>query len=584
MYSQKQTIKNFITYDKAWLWTLFFIFYFPFYTITAQDFQWIKDGGSAESIDSYYLSGEEVLDLVTDSQRNVYVIAPVGLSDLNIDGHPKTNWSGYPNPVDYVLASFTCNGTYRWSKMLGGGYGGDYLKSVVVDSNDNVYVAGDFSTGYSHNYPSRIEDDFIETGTQNNRRFLYIAKFDTNGVFQWIVEPEEPITPNNLSLEMFMVNDTLQWFVYIDSGTYANGSFVNTNGYEIYKLSYDLNGNFLDAKAFSGVELINSFFINIYRNQNNNSFYLMCHLGDSSSEATVNGVDITGGVFIANWNSTGTFQWFTQSNTDVGRLFFQDMDFDLDNNIYFLGTATGMGDVNFLDFTIPETIIPNFVFKLNPTATNIIWSTYANKSGSRSGGLMYNENKVMVTTGAFGEDFTWGNMSLSMTPNGSGERGILLASFDSQTGSTLSLNKIEGDGYSSGNSITVDNNGDYIIGGGFGHYIYDVNGNQNFNAGGNTDFFVSKFATEACGVANVKDIDLLNISLYPNPSKNNINIKSSYPISNITIYTILGQKVITKNINLEEETLIKTTNLSKGIYYIKIQTETQTSTLSFIKE
>lgn len=122
---------------------LFITFLLPFLGY-AQSFQWIKDGGSAENLGSNNF--EQVYSIATDSQKNVYVLSKVGMSNLNIDGNPKPNYDDPSSfPTDIVLASFSCDGTYRWSKIIGG-RNTEEISAVQVDSQDNVYIAGKMMT------------------------------------------------------------------------------------------------------------------------------------------------------------------------------------------------------------------------------------------------------------------------------------------------------------------------------------------------------------------------------------------------------------------------------------------------------
>ena len=94
----------------------FILYLLPFLGY-AQSFQWIKDGGSSENLGSN--DYEQAYSIATDSQKNVYVLSKVGMSSLNIDGNPKTNYDDPSStPMDIVLASFSCDGTYRWSKII----------------------------------------------------------------------------------------------------------------------------------------------------------------------------------------------------------------------------------------------------------------------------------------------------------------------------------------------------------------------------------------------------------------------------------------------------------------------------------
>ena len=147
-------MKNFLTY------ILFFVTFCTF----SQSFQWLKRGGSVESP---YSDNEATYSIATDSEKNYYVLSNVAMSGLNVDGNPKTNYDNPGStPKDVVLASFACDGTYRWSKILGGS-GDEKINSVIVDSQDNVYVGGRMGDCHPYPgtpfepYPSRIDSEYF---------------------------------------------------------------------------------------------------------------------------------------------------------------------------------------------------------------------------------------------------------------------------------------------------------------------------------------------------------------------------------------------------------------------------------------
>ncbi|SDS58336.1 Por secretion system C-terminal sorting domain-containing protein [Formosa sp. Hel1_31_208] len=76
------------------------------------------------------------------------------------------------------------------------------------------------------------------------------------------------------------------------------------------------------------------------------------------------------------------------------------------------------------------------------------------------------------------------------------------------------------------------------------------------------------------------------ISVYPNPTKNTLNIKlsnqSNLPDS-FTIYNVLGQVIAEKTITSAEDLLISAERFSDGVYYIKISKGTSSNTIPFIK-
>ncbi|MEI7509268.1 MAG: T9SS type A sorting domain-containing protein [Flavobacterium sp.] len=71
------------------------------------------------------------------------------------------------------------------------------------------------------------------------------------------------------------------------------------------------------------------------------------------------------------------------------------------------------------------------------------------------------------------------------------------------------------------------------------------------------------------------------LQLFPNPSKNVIQIKINSKIDKITIFDYLGKEILTQTQHNNE---INVENLSKGIYLIEVLTENEKNYRQFIKE
>ena len=76
------------------------------------------------------------------------------------------------------------------------------------------------------------------------------------------------------------------------------------------------------------------------------------------------------------------------------------------------------------------------------------------------------------------------------------------------------------------------------------------------------------------------------IYLYPNPSKNvlNISVLQSELPNRFIIYNSIGQEIENRSIQTNDDLIINTSSYSKGLYLIKIIKENATKTLQFIKE
>jgi hypothetical protein len=81
----------------------------------------------------------------------------------------------------------------------------------------------------------------------------------------------------------------------------------------------------------------------------------------------------------------------------------------------------------------------------------------------------------------------------------------------------------------------------------------------------------------------VSDNELLDVSMYPNPASDRLNISASNTIKNASIFNILGKKVMSLEINKNSES-IDVSSLASGIYLIKYQLDNATGTAKFIKQ
>ena len=197
---------------------------------------------------------------------------------------------------------------------------------------------------------------------------------------------------------------------------------------------------------------------------------------------------------------------------------------------------------------------------------------------------MYNDNEIAFTGWCGGTNFTWGTQSIYVTATNEGQ-DVLLARFNSATGACLSLNRIPSTIGSTdrGTAIAVDASGDYLVGGGFAATIYDVNNNPVFNGGGTTDFFIAKFATQACSPLSTADFEEEGIQVYPNPASHVLTVAIHENVS-YALYTITGQLVQEGKLTVVNNT-ITVSDLSKGYYLLRLENENGSSqSIKVLKE
>ena len=545
----------------------------------SQSFQWGKRGGGNNSISSEERA-EQALKIVTDPNNNLYTISRVTSTGLDVDGNTRPYYDSQVEN-DYVLSSFACDGTYRWSKTIGGkGSEGMYL---ATDGLGNVYVGGKFGACQDNNYPPQIEGDIVIPQTPQDCSLIFLVKFNTNGVMQWFKRPQNTnVTPSvglsqtgTLGLEVDNIGNSY-WLVGVPPGTYADGAFTSTETTtKFFIFKYNTNGNFVSATLMDFM-VSGSFGQNLrfYRNPQTGQYYLTSYKANSgSASATLGTSTVAGSFFIASFDANGQKLWHQEDAAGTTGYYFESFDLitDSQNNIYFAGKILGNSSANFMGFTVSSSGNIPFIIKLNPTGSSILWSTYPNIPGTyRACGLALKGNEIGYAGMCFGSTVTWGTQSIFGSNTNEGSE-VLLARFNTATGDCLSLVKIPGNiGHNDyGTALAVDASGDYIIGGRFGQALY-INGTTTLtNQGAQSDFFIAKYATSPCSTASTdgfeKDQDL---NLYPNPTNDILTIEVK-EFSNYTLYNIQGRIIQQGKLSPSNNTL-DCNALESGCYMLHV--------------
>jgi len=141
---------------------------------TDGNYQWAFNIGGSEN--------DEGLGIALDKSANVYLTG--NFTGLQVDFNPdETEFDTFifRGESDIFIAKYDTDGNYQWAFGMGWSEM-DEGRSIVVDKNGNVYVAGtfegdrvDFDPGQS---VVNLQSDNIYPG-------IFVAKYDTDGNYQW---------------------------------------------------------------------------------------------------------------------------------------------------------------------------------------------------------------------------------------------------------------------------------------------------------------------------------------------------------------------------------------------------------------
>jgi hypothetical protein len=545
-------------------------------TIThAQSWQWGKTGGSSDIMNNDF---EGVYSMVTDSQKNVYMLSRIGNTNLQIDGHPKQGFDEPNNyPKDVLFASFACDGSYRWSKVIGG-RGTEVINNLQIDAQDNIYFSGVFATceaplpwDPTQYYPPRIENDFVipQTYITTDCRLTFLAKYNSSGILQWIKRPEptRTIISDGNGLFSFGLSVDSQgnsfWLVCAPQGLYdgiftnslTNSNFSENRSWFVFK--YDTNGNFVSGTPLD-LQFYNPTQIKFFRNPNNGNYYITAQKNISAT-ATAGGQTVVNNLFLACFNNQGVFQWKKENNTNLNYspTYIHNIVFDAQNNIYLSLTMAGFDYDIFLGYTISESLVPSSVIKVDTNANNLLWSTHdtSRVTARSNGATILNGNEIVYTNiGTNGQ--IWGNQ-VGTTYAGA---EIMLARFNKDTGACLGLsylpNNHTGPDNNTAMSLAADASGDILLGGSVENALYLGNGTPILNNGTvETDFFIAKYATTACSPLATESFESQDkrLLIAPNPATETVSVnyefQEVFSSKTVEVIDMLGRVLLNLRIN-----------------------------------
>ena len=130
--------------------------------------------------------------VATDSQNNVYITGYNGVSGISFYSEGNNYGASFTLPAGpgngSFLAKYSNNGSVEWAARQDGA-GDDVGRGVATDSQNNVYMTGDFNGSvsgisfYNQGYPNMIVFTLEKIGASDDSTFT--SKYNSNGEFQW---------------------------------------------------------------------------------------------------------------------------------------------------------------------------------------------------------------------------------------------------------------------------------------------------------------------------------------------------------------------------------------------------------------
>lgn len=202
------------------------------------NFIWARAIGGAKE--------DYAVSLVTDTAKNVYI---AGFWEGTADFDPSSG-TAYLTPngmSDMFIAKYNSSGNFKWVKSMGGRKF-DYLQSMAIDANQNIYTTGWFQDTVDFD-PGSGTSQKISAGFWD----IFISKLDKNGNFVWVKttggkdgEYSYSITVDD-SGNIYTVGN----FFYVTDFDPGTGTYnlTSNGGYDVFIFKLNSIGNFKWAKS-----------------------------------------------------------------------------------------------------------------------------------------------------------------------------------------------------------------------------------------------------------------------------------------------------------------------------------------------
>ena len=463
---------------------------------TAQTWQWGKRGGGpfdGANIQPH----EQVVDMATDKNGNVYLLGILSSSGSpTVDGNLVTGYG----EKDIVISSFSCNGSYRWSKVIGGA-ANDFPGSIGTDTLGHVFVTG----RAINNNRTHFDTDTVLAVT--NDKTIFLIQYDTLGSFKWLRQPGADTASAvthayNSSLDMVVSgNGDVYWYAMLMPGLVSGGNGWAVTARNGYLLKYNAAGA-MTGHIDLQMDIANAVLPYIHFSRTTGGRFIFAgaqNIYSGPSVFTIGGQSISHSAFIASFSSTGQYLW-KKENANAGGIYSKPV-IDVQGDIYLAGGVNPGDTLNGFVFT--NTLFPTrmstmpFLTKIDSMG-NHLWTrnaSAASASALYSNVVIKNNNEVWYS--GTGASIWWDSTHKLQIPLNGGY-SIYAARFNGQ-GMILSMDSLKGAAGGQNWALTSisDRNGNLYIGGEFDNSL-SVNGQTLSKAGGASDFFIAKMGSANC--------------------------------------------------------------------------------------
>lgn len=503
-------------------------------------------------------------DITLDNVGNAYSIGTFGGISTGVFGSYTLNCSGVE---DIYLIKTNSSGVIKWAKGFGGP-DADFGNSISSDGGANVYAAGSYSgTAFFGTYS-------LTSASIN----AFVCKIDSNGNVLWAKSCGNGLC-EAYAIQAGTAGSTYVAGIFKNTCLFGTYTLTSAGGFDNFVAKLDNNGNVIWAIRTGGTfdDSNQSITIDKY-----GSLYVAgCFKGTSSFGPYF--LNSSGGYdsFVAKINSTGVVLWAKKFG-GISDDFEAAVSANTSGDVYIGSNYTPPVTLGTTTFTSGN----SFIHKID-TSGNVIW---ANKFESVTGqcsvaSISCDNSGNIYSTGSFnGGICSFGTSSLSAAvlnsnPFGPGDGYISMLD---GAGNFGWVKKLDGPGSAGGKAIEYKS-GKIGVTGYFSNTLnidsYSIS--ATFSLG--TYPFALELKDDQVGIK--ENIKVLNVFVYPNPANDKLIIELTENAEELyySLTDVTGKEVIHKKRIVSKES-IDVSHYSKGVYFLQMETKSQTAMRKIVIE
>ncbi|MDN3676439.1 SBBP repeat-containing protein [Flavobacterium paronense] len=491
------------------------------------------------------------------------------VSAIAIDGNGNSYITGsYVNTISFgiftlqtlgsgiYIVKYDINGNVIWAKTSSGNDASS--TAIALDGDGNVYVTGGFY-GPSFSFGPLLT--LTNSDSSATYQDAFVIKLNTNGDLIW----------GNKYVATLADNDYINGIAVDGNGSsYITGSFYDTitlsRNFFIGKLNQLGDIIWFRSAGGTGFDKGQEIAVDGSGNICVEGTYTSPSISfDSTTLTNLGGSDL----FTVKYDTSGNLLW-AKSAGGTSSSVADGIDTDGNNNSYVMGYFNGPS-ISFgsIVLTNPNaSLYAMFLVKYDANGT-VVWAICPTGGGPGYGGA--------ISVDTFGNSYIAGTFSSSNIVFGSttltnaGSNDFFIAKYTSS--GTVDWAKSSGgsaDDFSRGISLSPTGNC-YVVGNFNSSSItFGSSTLYNDNPISTYDMFITKLDNATLSNSSEAYSNENAIKLFPNPAKNYFELSTNQLIEKIEIYSMLGQLVKI----FPAQNQYDTSNLSKGNYIVKINTNT----------